>query len=314
MRGKMDCFGQTDTGKVRRNNEDQFLIADLNKSMLIHQTSLSHDDHTRLFGTSQGQLLLVADGMGGHEAGEQASRLAVETLSDYIINTRDWFYRQCEEQEEDLKDELREALEQCQQRVTAASESRPELHKMGTTLTLAYLLWPRLFVVHAGDSRCYLLRGQRLEQITRDHTMAQKLVESGMLRADEAHESRWSHVLWNCIGGGSTDLQPDVYKAHLEVGDSLLLCTDGLTAHLGDEEIAALLGEKAGAVDTCRRLVDAAIERGGQDNITVIVAHFRSRLEMTARALHEATSLTETATSRPEIQETNEHKLRVEPV
>jgi len=283
MRGKMDCYGLTDVGRVREVNEDQFLIADLNKSMLIHQSTLSHEEHTHLFGSSQGKLLLVADGMGGHAAGQQASRIAVQTLARYVLNTMDWFFR-LREDEQDLKEELRAALEECEQRVEAAAAARPEFRGMGTTLTLAYLLWPRLYVVHAGDSRCYLLRGSRLEQITRDHTVAQKLVERGDLTAKEAEESRWSHVLWNCIGGGSGELNPDVYKATLRLGDTLLLCTDGLTARLSDAEIREVLQRKASAEETCRQLVDAANARGGPDNITVVVAHFRDIQEQTVQA------------------------------
>src|ERR1700682_5785907 len=114
MRGKMDCFGLTDIGKVREGNEDQFLIADLNKSMLIHQTSLAHEDHTRLFGWSQGKLLLVADGMGGHAGGKRASTIAVQALAHYVLNTMSWFFRLQENQEADLAEELQAALEACQ--------------------------------------------------------------------------------------------------------------------------------------------------------------------------------------------------------
>src|SRR5919199_780200 len=106
MRGKMDCHGLTDVGKVRQSNEDQFLIADLNKSMLIHQTSLSHEDHTRLFGPSQGQLLLVADGMGGLPGGQQASAIAVQGLAHYVLSTMSWFLRLRPDREDDLEEEL----------------------------------------------------------------------------------------------------------------------------------------------------------------------------------------------------------------
>src|SRR5262249_46734818 len=157
-----------------------FLIADLTKSMLIHQTSLSHEDHTRLFGGSQAKLLLVADGMGGHAAGQQASALAVETLAHYVLNTMPWFLGLQETEEPDLREKLQTALARCQDRIEAAAKAEPSRYGMGTTLTMAYLIWPRLYVVHAGDSRCYLLRGGRLEQITTDHTLAQKMVESGM--------------------------------------------------------------------------------------------------------------------------------------
>jgi protein phosphatase len=284
MRGKIDCFGQTDIGKVRDTNEDQFLIADLNKSMLIHQTSLSHEDHTRLFGGSQGQLLLVADGMGGHAAGKQASTIAVQSLAHYVLNIMPWFFRLQGHQENDLIDELKAALEEGQKSIENAVAGHAERRGMGTTLTMAYISWPRLYVVHAGDSRCYLFRTAKLEQITTDHTMAQKLVEHGVLPPEQVRESRWSHVLWNCLGGGSHELSAEVYKAQLRVGDILLLCTDGLTIGVQDDQIRTILGQPRQAEETCRALVDAANEAGGRDNITVVVAHFRSAHKQAAKA------------------------------
>jgi PPM family protein phosphatase len=299
MGGKMDCFGLTDAGRVRPNNEDQFLVADLNKSLLVHQTSLSHEDHTRLFGGCQGQLLLVADGMGGHAAGQQASSIAVQGLAHYVLNTMHWFFRLEEGREADLEVELKSALEECQQRLEAAAGARPERRGMGTTLTMAYLLWPRLYVVHAGDSRCYLLREGRLEQITTDHTMAQRLVDAGALTAGEAQGSRWSHVLWNCVGGGSHELSADVYKVSLQVGDTLLLCTDGLTKHVDDQEIAGLLGQDRSAEQTCRALVAAANAAGGSDNVTAVVAHFRDARRAAAQAAAEAAAETATSPAAP---------------
>lgn len=145
MLGKMDCFGLTDAGKKRPNNEDQFLIADLSKAMLIHQTSLSHEDHTRLFGGSQGKLLLIADGMGGHAEGKRASSLAVQTMAHYVLNTMHWFFHLEEGREADLHEELKAALEQCQRTIETAAAGNPERARMGTTLTMAYILWPRLY-------------------------------------------------------------------------------------------------------------------------------------------------------------------------
>src|SRR5262249_48443254 len=138
MRGKMEVFGLTDPGKVRAANEDQFLIADLSKSMLIHQTSLAHEDHTRLFGSSQGKLLLVADGMGGQAEGKRASSIAVQTLAHYVLNTMHWFFRLPEGLEAEYMDELRAALEECQRKIEIASEAAPDRRGMGTTLTMAY--------------------------------------------------------------------------------------------------------------------------------------------------------------------------------
>jgi protein phosphatase len=274
MRDKIDVYGLSDRGRVREANEDQFLIADLNKSMLVHQTSLSHEDHTHLVGGLQGKLLLVADGMGGHAQGQRASAVAVGGLTHYVLNTMPWFFRLEPDQEADLEHELKAALEECQQRIKAVASDDPGSRGMGTTLTLAYVLWPRLYVVHAGDSRCYLQRGGRLEQITKDHTVAQQLVDKGAMSPEEAHESRWSHVLWNCVGGGAHELRPDVYKATMHAGDTLLLCSDGLTAGLSPEEILQLLGRGASAEQTCRDLVEAANARGGRDNVTVVVARF----------------------------------------
>jgi protein phosphatase len=294
MRGKMDCYGLTDVGKKRESNQDQFLFADLSRSMLVHQTSLHLDEHTRLFGGSQGKLFLVADGMGGHAAGERASTLAVDTIARYVLNTMPWFLRLREGNEDDLKEELKAAMERCQERIEDEASAHAEREGMGTTLTLAYLLWPRLYVVHAGDSRCYLLRGSRLEQITRDHTVAQQLVDQGAITPEAAEGSRWSHMLWNCIGGGSRELSPEVYKTTLAVGDTLLLCTDGLTKCVPDAPLVEVLSRGQNAEETCRQLVDEANAAGGPDNITVVVAHFRDAAALEGHA-HEREAVAQPA-------------------
>jgi len=299
MRCKMDVCGLTDVGRVREANEDQFLIADLNKSMLIHQTSLSQDDHTRLFGGSQGALLLVADGMGGHAAGKQASTIAVQALEHYVLNTMPWFFRLQQCQETDLQDELKSAMESCQQSIESAASARPEQHGMGTTLTMGYILWPRLYVVHVGDSRCYLYRAPKLERITTDQTMAQQLVEQGVLAAEEVSQSRWSHVLWSCLGGGSRKVSAEVYKANLTAGDTLLLCTDGLTARLRDEDLLNMLRQGGSAEEMCRRLVAAANEAGGSDNITVVVARFLDAQQQEAMTHHAAAEATAPTNGSP---------------
>jgi len=274
--GKLDCHGVTDVGRVRRTNEDQFLIADLNKSLLVHETSLAVEDHSRLFGSTQGQLLLVADGMGGQAAGKHAATLAVDTIIEYVLNSMHCFYRlRGADDETTLLQDLQAALAECNARLRADVESNPAHQGMGTTLTLGYITWPRFYVIHVGDSRCYVLRDARLQQITTDHTVAQQLVERGALTPEQADESRWSHVLWNAIGGDSRKLAPAIYKQQLKIGDTLLLCTDGLSGYLGDNEIAAILQRSGPARATCEQLVAAANAAGGQDNITVIVARFQ---------------------------------------
>jgi serine/threonine protein phosphatase PrpC len=275
MRVTMDCHGLTHPGHVREANEDQFLVADLTKAMLVRQTSLPADDHTRHFGAPPGHLLAVADGLGGQAGGRRASGLAVRTLARYVLDTLPWFLRAREGEESDLADDLRTALEECQRTVVEAAGVSPEYQRMATTLTLAYIQWPRLYVVHAGDSRCYLLRGARLHRITRDHTIAQQLVDRGAMTAERAAESRWSHVIWNCIGGGKHELNPDVHKAALEPGDVLMLCTDGLSKSVPDERITEVLAGGGSAAESAQRLVDESNAAGGPDNVTVIVACFR---------------------------------------
>lgn len=275
MRHALDCYGMTDIGRVREANEDQFLIADLDKSMLVRQTSLPPDDHTRLFGPHQGHLFLVADGLGGTAGGRKASRLSVETVIRYVLTTMPWFFRLNEDEEHDLGEELRTALEACQVSVKEAQAADPGRGRMGTTLTMAYVLWPRLYVVHAGDSRAYLFRAGKLHQITKDHTVAQRLVEAGQMAPEQAEESRWSHVLYNCIGGGRDDLNPDVYKASLQVGDELFLCSDGVTKHLSDARLAGWL-QSGRAEAVVKQIVAEANEAGGTDNITAILARFKA--------------------------------------
>lgn len=267
--GSLDCFGLSDTGRVRKQNEDQFLVAELQKSMLVQSTSLSPDESTRLFGRVGGRLLVVADGMGGAAAGERASRLAVSSLTTYVLNTMPWFFGHDEEHLEDLKAELASGLQRCQKSIEAFAEKHPATKGMGTTLTMAYVLFPHAYVVHAGDSRCYLFRDGKLEQITKDHTMAEQLRDQGV---EVSPKGRLSNVLWNVIGGGSPELQPEVYKLEVRVGDTLLLCTDGLDKHVTDEALADLLGQGLSAEETCRRAINAANEGGGTDNTTVVVA------------------------------------------
>jgi len=272
-----DLFGLTHPGKVRDRNEDQFLIAELSKSLLIVQTSLAQDDHTRLFGGPPGKLLVVADGMGGVRGGKRASRLVVETTIRYVLDTMHWFFRLQQGEESDLVDELRAGLAACQKAVEGAATAHPEHERMGTTLTLAYVLWPRAYVIHAGDSRAYLYRGGELEQVTRDQTVAQRMVDQGLLAAEAAGSTRWAHVLSSCINARPEALQTEIYRVSLQAGDTLLLCTDGLAKPLGDGAIAGHLAAVPtdGAEAVARRLVDAANAAGGPDNITVVVGHFR---------------------------------------
>lgn len=271
-RVKIECYSVSDPGRVRPTNQDQYLIGDLAKSILIQQSGLDRPDHSRQMGYPLGKLLVVADGMGGMGGGNVASSVAVEAVVSYALNVMPWFLRLDEAREQDLGRELKAAVDRSAEAVRAVAASDSDLAKMGTTLTLAYLAWPRAYVVHAGDTRCYLFRAGQLLQVTRDQSMAQKLLDQKVLSQEEADKSSWRNVLWSAIGGGTQELFAEVYKVLLQPGDALLLCSDGLNKHVSDEQIASVLAERSSVQDACRRLVGLTNEAGGTDNVTVVIA------------------------------------------
>ena len=288
MQTQMDVYGLTDSGRRRSTNEDHYLLADLNKSLRVHNTSLKLDDETRIYGGSQGKLLIVADGMGGEPEGERASTIAVDQLATYVLNSLSWCFRLEENSEHDFEEHLKEALKSCQESIHRASDDHPEMKSMGTTMTMVYIVWPRAFVVHVGDSRCYLLKDNQLRQITSDHTMAAILAESGQMSSEQARNSPMGHALVNVLGGKTDELSVDVYRLSLECEDMLLLCTDGLYDMVPDDRLQEVLSSTMSAELTCRKLIELANENGGNDNITVIVARFLSPQLDEQRAFVEA--------------------------
>jgi protein phosphatase len=290
-------FGLSDPGKVRETNEDQFLIALLLKALQVERTSLPQAklQHS----SDRSHLFVVADGMGGHAGGKKASALAIDSVESFILQTFKWF-AQCRGNEQDqVLADFQCALGRANARILAESADRPELHGMGTTLTLAYSLNNELFVAHVGDSRCYLCRHGILYRLTRDHTVVEELVRHGALSAEEATHHRLRHVITNAVGGNSPDVKVEVHKVHLEDGDRVLLCSDGLTNMVPDEEINQLLQSEAEPEQACRRLVACANEAGGKDNITVVVAHFGAANQPQPKTQN-GVALTNGVTGRPE--------------
>jgi protein phosphatase len=275
-------FGLTDAGKVRDINEDQFLIAVLLKALRIERTSLPQPkvQHS----SDQSHLFVVADGMGGHAGGEKASALAIDSVESFILETFKWF-AQCKGKEQDqVLADFQSALGHANARVLAEAAERPELRGMGTTLTLAYSLNDDLFVAHVGDSRCYLWRQGILYRLTRDHTLVEDMVRYGALPAEDAGQHRWRHVITNAVGSGTAEVKVEVHKVHLESGDRVLLCSDGLTEMVPEEEINHILQTEAEPEQACRRLVTRANETGGKDNITVVMAHFHDGKQLAEQA------------------------------
>jgi protein phosphatase len=269
---RVRAFGLTHRGQVRPHNEDAFLIAELAKAMRVVQSSLPESD-TR-YGKERGHLFLVADGMGGHQAGEQASNLAVRTIEWFILNTLKWFFHLQGPEEKNVLTEFQAALRQADQAVFDEADRNPQLHGMGTTVTVAYQLGGELFIVHVGDSRAYLLRGGKLHRLTSDHTLTAELVRRGALEPEEAARHPYRHVVTNCVGGNEPGVSVEAHKLDVASGDVLLVCSDGLTEMVDDGTVCAALGAADDPRAACQDLVARANAAGGKDNITVIVARF----------------------------------------
>jgi protein phosphatase len=279
---EVDAAGLSHAGCVRPSNEDHFLICRFGRYLQAVQTNLPDLAETSRF-DERGYGFVVADGMGGNAAGEVASSQAIHILINLVLYTPDWVLRL---DEAALTDEvLRRASERYRKVNQALGEqaaASPQLRGFGTTMTLAASVGADLFVAHLGDSRAYLLRRDTLYRLTRDHTMAQRLADAGIISQEKAATHRLRHVLTAFLGDNEEDVQPDVQKLRIEDGDLLLLCTDGMTDLVRDEDLAACLaGEETGepcgesSAQICQRLVDRALSSGGKDNVTVIVAQYR---------------------------------------
>jgi PPM family protein phosphatase len=262
--------GATDTGRVREKNEDHFVVAQMTRAMQIRASSLQQPP-TILGEVVRGDLFIVADGMGGHNAGEQASALAVVTIEDFLLNTLRWFFTL---QGDNLLTEFQNALRAADERVFAESQRRADMRGMGTTLTFAYHVEDVLYIVHAGDSRLYVLRDGTLYQITTDHTLVGELVRQHVIDEKTAATHPMRNVITNTVGGDRQGVHAEVNKVKLQPHDAVLLCSDGLTEMVPEAEITSILSSVADPQAACKALIDRANELGGTDNITAIVARF----------------------------------------
>jgi protein phosphatase len=270
-----DVWGLSDPGRVRPKNEDHFLISYFGRFLETVQTNLP-SGAVPLRAEESGYAMLVADGMGGHAAGEVASRIAITTLINLVLTTPDWILRK--DDDAFVQEVMRRAGERFQiinTRLTQEGQEHPALEGLGTTLTVAVSLGKDLLVGHVGDSRAYLYRHGQLLHLTHDHTLAQELADRGFVAPQDLPKHPFRHVLTQVLGGDGRDVKADVQTHSLEEGDCLLVCSDGLTDMVNDGTIARLLGSDQPAVAVCRQLIDAALEAGGRDNVTAIVARYR---------------------------------------
>ncbi|NLN06416.1 MAG: Stp1/IreP family PP2C-type Ser/Thr phosphatase [Firmicutes bacterium] len=244
----MLAAGISDQGRVRPNNEDRYLILD--ESPLL--------------------LLAVADGMGGHAAGEVASSMALDVIRSYLDSHRQKLL-QAAAQGKTLLPYLEKMLALANAQILQSSGENCEYNGMGTTLTMILHVLEMSWLAHIGDSRAYLFREQSVQQLTEDHTLVSQLVKNGQIRAEEASDHPQRNILTRALG---TDKDPgfDIIPLSLRKGDRLLLCTDGLHSHVGAEEIAGIIAESSNREEAVKKLVNLANARGGTDNITVILA------------------------------------------
>jgi protein phosphatase len=266
---EIDVYGLTHTGKLRRDNQDHFLIGALNKAMVVHQTSLPAADRLVAGPERLAFLAMVADGVGGGVRGEEASRMALEAVTQYVTGTMRCYYAVSSADDTEFTKALQEGALHCHSDLRRRGEEDPEYVGMATTLTLFLGVWPKAYLLQVGDSRCYIYRNGELRQLTRDQTMAQELIDLGVLTGPEAAPTRLAHTLSSSLGGRQSD--PVVTRLDMTWGTVLLLCSDGLTTHVGDDRIRERLRTMTSAKQVCEDLLQDALDGGGSDNITIIV-------------------------------------------
>jgi protein phosphatase len=255
---------------VRANNQDHFLLAMVHPQIDVIGTSLPADCPLPLRGTRLGTLLLVADGVGGAVDGADASRLATQAVAEYVATSFRCYHATGAGRDDEFLSSLQEAALQAHDRVRAEAIANGH-GRMATTLTLGIGVWPWLYVVQVGDSRAYIYTHGELHQVTKDQTLAQDLVDAGAIPEEEKAKSPLSNILVSAIG--SEEAIPVVSRVDVsERGCVLMFCSDGLTKHVTDDEIAAHCATMRGAEQLSRDLLQLALDRGGSDNVTIIVA------------------------------------------
>jgi protein phosphatase len=261
-------------GKVRPNNEDHYLIQRLRRTLSMLMTNLP--DHLRPSDRvdEDAYCLAVADGMGGVVFGELASGLALRTLTDLVLSAIKWTMKLNRREMAEADQKIQAYYDLIDQSLMDRTWAEPRTAGMATTLTGAYTVGPVAFIAHAGDSRAYHFRNGVLKRLTHDHTLAQELADVGAIEPEEVATHRLRNTLTNYLGGPREGVQAQVVHLRLADGDRLLLCTDGLTDLVSDDEIATLLMRHPVPQSACQALVELALERGGKDNVTVVIGKY----------------------------------------
>jgi serine/threonine protein phosphatase PrpC len=263
---EIDVHGLTHVGNVRTDNQDHFLLAAVHKRVEVIATNLGEQKHLPAGNQRVAFLAMVADGVGGEKGGADASATALESVMQYVNDSMSCLYDR-----NVTETAFTEALQQCAIRSHEAIVARADEDAQhgATTLTLFMGVWPAYYLLQLGDSRYYLWREGRLTQVTRDQTLAQDLVDRGVLTRAQAPSSRFAHVLSSALGADAAE--PVVTRLQAEWGNVHLLCSDGLTKHVSDERIAERIATMTSSKHVCEQLLQDALDGGGSDNITIIV-------------------------------------------
>ncbi len=262
---KVSVFARTDVGQQREHNEDAFLVADLTRQ----NASLLPEVREHELGPT-GSLLMVADGMGGAAAGEVASRIATDSVYEHL--TEHWITDK-EDTPQQFAFRLREAVEGANAKIHEHAKQNPDRRGMGTTTTAVGVLGDYLYLTQVGDSRAYLVRQGQATQLTKDQSLMQRLVDAGELTEEEAERSERKNIILQALGPDAR-VRVDLTHQEIRKGDTVVVCSDGLSGQVTAGEIATAITENQDLVAACGALIDLANERGGPDNITAIVARF----------------------------------------
>lgn len=263
----------THPGRVRQTNEDNYAIVCRRRTRDVLSTSLNLD--ALPIAEDQAYVFSLADGMGGHSAGEVASQAALEVAWYFGGNELKWPMIHGTHEALELESKLQTYGQLIDQVLGQMVKADPSLEGMGTTIVAAYSFGLEAYIGNIGDSRAYIFRNHELLRLTRDHTLAEQLIERGLMDADDPEVDQFSHVLVNCLGGSSDGAVAEIHHVTLRDGDLLLLCSDGLTDMVGDPEIAALLDDRQSLDQAADGLINLALEAGGHDNVTVILGEYR---------------------------------------
>jgi protein phosphatase len=263
---------KTNIGRVRTNNEDNFIV---NPDLAADKWILPPNQDTVFTLGKKGALLVVADGMGGLDAGEIASQIAIDTLKDYFSSAR--ITDEIVKDESGVRQYLKEAIIASDANIKKAGKEDKNIKAMGTTLVVAWLLDGYAHIAWCGDSRLYLYNAlSGLVQLTIDHSYVQDLIDAGKLSPALAFDHPDSHIITRSLGNPSKAANPDFTRCELQNDSVLLLCTDGLNSMLQDYEIDAILQNNTASIDVCAdTLIREALNKGGHDNVTIVLSRIR---------------------------------------